>query len=267
MDLQEIQQSPEKALELIRQLTGAVEKRDIEIEQLQVIPEQISVEQHVRPRYACRHCEGSGDEDKPLFRIAPAPPSILPGSIVTSGFLAFILVNKFCDHLPFYRQKKRFERIGAHLSRQNMSNWMNKAYLALQFFEDLFKAKIKEGPVIQMDETTVQVLGKEERPDTSKSYMWVARGGPPKTPLVFYEYQETRNYSYAKDFLAGYSGYLQTDGYPGYETAKANDLNPYGYLRWVFDQAAVMDDSFDRDKLLPWNCDQEKILKMTIKGL
>jgi transposase len=119
-------------------------------ERLQVIPEQLYVERHIRPKYACRHCEGSGDEDKPVFRIAPAPPSILPGSILTTGLLAFILMNKFCDHLPFYRQEKRFERLGIRISRQDMSNWMNKVYQTLQFLEDLFKKKIKEGPVIHM---------------------------------------------------------------------------------------------------------------------
>ena len=145
-------------------------------ERLQVIPEQIYVERHIRYKYACRNCEGSGDEEKPVFRVAPAPPSILPGSIVTSGLLAFILVNKFCDHLPFYRQEKRFERIGAHISRQDMSNWTNKTAIILQFLMEMFKQKIKEGPIIQMDETTVQVLGEENRSDTSKSYMWLSQG-------------------------------------------------------------------------------------------
>nr|WP_246157127.1 IS66 family transposase [Oceanispirochaeta crateris] len=139
--------------------------------------------------------------------------------MVTSGLQAFILVNKFCDHLPFYRQEKRFERIGAHISRQDMSNWTNKVYDFLQFLMDIFKEKIKEGPVIQMDETTVQVMGEENRPDTSKSYMWLARGGPPESPLVIYEYHETRSSQHAKAFLEGFSGYLQTDGYQAYETA------------------------------------------------
>ena len=188
-------------------------------ERLQVIPEQLYVERHIRYKYACRNCEGSGDEDKPVFRVAPSPPSILPGSIVTSGLLAFILTNKFCDHLPFYRQEKRFGRIGVSISRQDMSNWVNKTYLKLQFMENLFKQNIKDGPVIQMDETTLQVLGEETRPDTSKSYMWLARGGPPETPLVLYEYQETRRAQHAKEFLKGYSGYLQTDGYSGYDSA------------------------------------------------
>jgi transposase len=92
-------------------------------ERLQVIPEQIWVERHVRPKYACHHCEGSGDEQRPAVRIAPAEPSVIPASIVTPGLLSFILVNKFCDHLPFYRQETRFKRLGIHISRQDMSNW------------------------------------------------------------------------------------------------------------------------------------------------
>lgn len=195
-------------------------KIDEEItERLQIIPEIVYVEQHVRPKYACRHCEGSGDEDKPVFRIAPTPPTIIPGSIVTPGLLAFIFVNKFCDHLPFYRQEKRFERIGAHISRQNMSNWSLKAYEALKPLENLLKQGVKTGPFIQMDETPLQVLSEPDRSDTSKSYMWLARGGPPETPIVYYNYQETRKSLFVKDFLEGYQGFLQSDGYIGYEAA------------------------------------------------
>jgi transposase len=193
-------------------------------ERLQIIPEQVYVEKHIRPKYACRNCEGSGDEDKPVFRQAPAPPSILPGSILTQGLLAFILVNKYCDHLPFYRQEERFKRIGAYISRQNMSSWMIKVYEILKSLEECFHKKIIEGPVIQMDETTLQVMNEPDREDAQKSYMWLARGGPPETPLVIYQYHETRHSHHAKDFLEGYSGYLQTDGYRGYETAlKGND--------------------------------------------
>ncbi len=82
-------------------------------EKLKIIPEQVFVERHIRPKYACRKCEGSGDEEKPVFRIAPVEESIIPKSIVTPELLAFIIVNKFVDHLPYYRQEKRFERIGS----------------------------------------------------------------------------------------------------------------------------------------------------------
>ena len=188
-------------------------------ERLQVIPEVVYVEQHVRPKYACRYCEGSGDEENPVFRIAPTPPTMIPGSIATAGLLAFIFVNKFVDHLPFYRQEKRFERIGAHISRQNMSNWSLKVYEKLKPLEKLLKNEVKTGSYIQMDETPLQVMGEEGRPDTSKSYMWLARGGPPERPIVYYNYQETRKAQFVKDFLEDYHGFLQSDGYKGYDSA------------------------------------------------
>ncbi len=188
-------------------------------ERLQIIPEKVYVEQHVRPKYACRYCEGSGDEENPVFRIAPTPPTMIPGSISTAGLLAFIFVNKFVDHLPFYRQEKRFERIGAHISRQNMSNWSLKVYDKLKPLEKLLKKEVKTGSYIQMDETPLQVMGEEGRPDISKSYMWLAKGGPPETPIVYYNYQETRKAAFVKDFLDNYSGFLQSDGYKGYDSA------------------------------------------------
>ncbi len=78
-------------------------------ERVQVIPEQIWVDRIVRPKYARHHCEGSGDESKPAVRIAPVEPTVVPKGIATAGLIAFVLVNKFVDHLPFYRQEKRFE--------------------------------------------------------------------------------------------------------------------------------------------------------------
>jgi transposase len=145
-------------------------------EKLKTIPEQFFVERHIRPKYACRNCEGSGDEENPVFRIAPVPPSIIPKSIVTPELLAFIIQNKFVDHLPYYRQEKRFERVGARISRQDMSNWQQKAYLALKPLKTLIKSHLLSGPVIQMDETTVQVMNEPEKSSTSTSYMWLARG-------------------------------------------------------------------------------------------
>ena len=188
-------------------------------EELEIIPEQVFVKRHVYPKYACRCCEGSGDEEKPVFRVAKAEPRLLPGSIASPALIAFILVNKFTDHLPFYRQEKRFERIGAHISRQDMSNWTMRAYEVLKILEELFLKKIKEGPIIQMDETPVQVMNEPGRDDTQQSYMWLARGGPPDAPLVYYRYHPRRNAAFISDFLTGFSGYLQTDGYRAYESA------------------------------------------------
>jgi transposase len=78
---------------------------------------------------------------------------------------------------------------------------------------------VLSGPVIQMDETTVQVMNEPEKSNTSTSYMWLARGGPPGKPVVDYAYHRSRGSEYAKAYLSDFSGYLQTDGYVGYETA------------------------------------------------
>jgi len=188
-------------------------------EKLQIIPPRIWVDRTIRPKYACKSCEGTADEDSPAVIIAPPEPTIIPKGIVTPGLLAFLMVNKYVDHLPFYRQEKRFERMGAHISRQNMSNWQRKAHEALLPLLELLKTHIKSGPVLQMDETTVQVLNEPGRDNSQKSYMWLARGGPPGQPAVYYEYHPTRASKYAKQFLTGFKGYLQTDGYQGYKTA------------------------------------------------
>ncbi len=197
---------------------------EVPSERLQIIPEKAYVERHIRYKYACRSCEGSGDEGKPTFRIAPAPPSLIPGSIMTGGLLSYILINKFCDYLPFYRQEKRFERVGVYISRQNMSNWTIKSYRILKELNEIMRERLKTGPFLQMDETPIQVHGEEGKLDTSKSYIWVTKGGPPESQIALYEYERTRSSKYIKGLTEGYSGFLQSDGYQGYDSVlKASD--------------------------------------------
>ena len=191
-------------------------------ERLVIIPEKLIVERHIRLKYGCRNCEGSGDEDKPTFRVAPAPPSLMPGSIMTGSLLAYILINKFADYLPFYRQEKRFKRFGAPISRQNMSNWTIKAYQRLKSLNDVMKKQIKTGSYLQMDETTIKVHGEEGKTDTSNSYIWVTRGGPEKSGVALYEYDRSRSAKYIKEFTEGFSGFIQSDGYKGYDSVFKN---------------------------------------------
>lgn len=190
-------------------------------ERLQVIPEQIYVERHIRPKYACHSCEGSGDEDKPAVRISPAPPAVIPGSIATVGLIAFIIVNKFVDHLPFYRQEKRFERLGIHISRQDMSNWVVTVGRMLDPLIALFRDRIRAGPVINMDETRMQVLKEPGRANTTESRMWVSLGGDPDAPVCLYGYHPRRNREYPQEFLEDCTVYLQADGYEIYDQIAA----------------------------------------------
>ena len=122
-------------------------------------------------------------------------------------------------HLPYYRQEKQFEHIGVAISRQDMSNWQQKAYEKLQPLYTLLKKAVRSGPVMQMDETEVQVIGEENRSNLQKSHMWLARGGPVGKKVIWYEYHPTRAAYNAREFLQGYRGYLQTDGYIGYDSA------------------------------------------------
>jgi transposase len=193
-------------------------------EKLVIIPQQIYVEKTIRPKYACRSCEGAEDEEVRTVRIAPVEPSMIPKGIASASLLSWILTAKFEDHIPYYRQEGQFERIGVTISRQDMSNWQQQVYQRLIPLFDLMKATVKSGPVIQMDETVVQVMGEEGRSDTQQSRMWLARGGPPGKRVAWYEYHDTRGAYHAIEFLSGYSGYLQTDGYEGYAAAvKGND--------------------------------------------
>ena len=185
-------------------------------EKLDIVPQKIQVERHIRPKYACPACEGVEDEG-PTIKIAPLPPQIIPQGIVTPGLLAYILVNKFADGLPFYRQSTMFERLGVDISRATMSGWALRAADACEPLIGLLHEQIRSGPLINMDETTVQVLKEPGRANTAKSYMWVARGGPPGKSVVLFHYDPGRSGQVARELVGGFQGYLQTDGYIGYK--------------------------------------------------
>ena len=188
-------------------------------EKLHIIKPRIFVERTIRPKYACRCCEGTESEGQKTIRIAPVEPTIIPRSIVSPSLLSTIITQKYESHLPFYRQEKQFAQIGVTISRQDMANWQQKAYEKLTPLLEMFNKEVKSGPVIQMDETTVQVMGEEGRDDKQKSWMWLVRGGPPGKTIILYEYRMTRGACHARKLLEGYSGYLQTDGYEGYDKA------------------------------------------------
>ena len=187
-------------------------------EKLHIIPQQIFVKVTIRPKYACRHCEGTSDEEEKTVKIAPVPPSIIPRSIASADLLSFIMIHKYQDHIPYYRQETQFLRLGIQLSRQDMSNWQQQIYVKLKPLFCLLKITLKSGTVMQMDETPLQVMGEEDKKDTSKSYMWLARGGPPGKTVVWYEYYPNRGSASAFGFLEGFKGYLQTDGYKTYDS-------------------------------------------------
>jgi transposase len=185
-------------------------------EQLDVIPAQVQVIRHIRPKYACKNCEGIED-DGPTVKIAPVPPQIIPKSIASPGLLSHILTAKFIDHTPFYRQEKQLIRLGVKVSRTSMCKWAMQAASACQPLLNLLQDEVLSGKFINIDETTLQVLQEPGRKATTKSYMWIFRRGDPDRQVLIYQYHPTRSGDVARAFLRGFQGYVQTDGFAGYD--------------------------------------------------
>ncbi len=184
-------------------------------EQLEVIPPQHKVKQYVRPKYVCKACEEN-------VSIAPMPKLFLSKCIAGPSLVAFTIINKYVDHLPLYRQEAIWRRYGIKLPRNTVCGWIMKAFEKVGFLLPLLKADILNSGYVQADETPVQVLKEPGRRDQQKSYMWVYRGNAPNYTAIYYEYQETRAAEHPKLLLENFEGYLQTDGYAGYDWVDAN---------------------------------------------
>jgi transposase len=176
-------------------------------------------------------------------RIAPVEPTVVPKGIATASLIAFILVGKFIDHLPFYRQEKRFERIGVNISRQDMSNWTVRSARLIQPLIDRFRTLIRGGPVVNIDDTRVQVMNEPGRPDTTTSFMWLARGGPLNAPVVLYHYSQSRSADYPRELLSGAELYMQGDAYSVHELLAREEpgiirVGCFAHARRKFHEAA-----------------------------
>lgn len=172
-------------------------------EQLDIIPARVQVLRHIRPKYVCRACEGVASEGS-VVKIASLPAQIIPKSIASPSVLACTLTGKFVDALPFYRQEKQFLRLGIKVSRTSMCNWAMKAAEACLPLYNLLQDTILSGKVVNVDETTVQVLAEPGRDPTTKSYMWVFRRGDPDKTVLIYQYHPTRSGDVAAAFLCDY---------------------------------------------------------------
>jgi len=186
-------------------------------ERLDVVPARVRVIRHIRYKYACKECEGVDNDGGGVVRIAPPPSEIIPQGIATGGLLAHIVVSKYADALPLYRQEKIFARLGVELSRKTMASWMVQVGRRCGKLVNLMGEEVLKGRVINMDETPVQVLNEPGRAATSKSYMWVFRGGESERPVLIFRYEVTRSGKFLQDMLKGYKGYIQSDGYKGYD--------------------------------------------------
>ena len=191
-------------------------------EQYDIEPAKARVIRNVRFKYACRTCEGSS-HDGPAVTVAPLPAQPIPKSNASPGLLAYIATSKFQDGLPHYRLEGILARSGIELPRATAASWMIRLGQLVTPIINLMDETQLAYDVLQMDETTVQVLKEDGRAAEAKSFMWVRRGGEPGRPIILFDYAATRAASVPMRILAEYKGFLQSDGYAGYTKAGKRD--------------------------------------------
>jgi transposase len=186
-------------------------------EQLEYKPATLKVIVHERPKYGCKCCECAPKQAK-------AAPRAIPKSIATPSLLTHILISKFLDATPLYRQESQWKRIGIDLGRAVMSHWVLKCGTLLLLLWELMRQDLIVSGVVHADETPVQVLKEKGRTAAQKSYMWLFQCGPPGKRIILYHYAPTRAGSVPGDILGElFQGSLQTDGYSGYHAICARD--------------------------------------------
>ena len=182
-------------------------------ERLDIVPAQLRVIVTVRPKYACRTCTDGVTQ-------APAPSHLIMGGLPTEATIAHVLVSKYADHLPLYRQSQILARAGVDLHRAVLADWVGKAAFHLKPVVDRLAEHLKRSGKLFMDETTAPVLD-PGRGKTKTGYLWaLARDDRPwggeDPPGVVYFYAPGRAGENAETFLTGFDGILQIDGYQGY---------------------------------------------------
>jgi transposase len=183
--------------------------------ELKIIPAEVKVVKHVRFVYACRRCEHEEINVPVITALAPSP--VIPGSLASPSSMAYIMEQKYVEGLPLYRQEQQFSRLGVELSRQSMANWM--IYGADKWLSQIYNRlheHLLKLDILCADETSLQVLHEPGRAAESQSFMWLYRSGRYDPPIILYDYQTTRAGKHPCRFLSGFKGYLQVDGYAGY---------------------------------------------------
>ena len=185
--------------------------KEIISEQYDIVPAEFRVIENVRFTYVCS--EGCGSKPK-TSSLTPQP---LPKHQVSASFLATIAVEKFEDAMPLERQVKKYkQRFGVAFTTTTFSNWMIKtSELRLQLLIDKLKTIQMSSAYIQADETTLQVLNEKGKTAKQKSYIWLT-ASKEKYPIVLMKYSSNRNEKTAEFIFDGFTGYMQTDGYAGY---------------------------------------------------
>lgn len=191
-------------------------------EKLDYTPGVFHVERHIRGKWACAKCQ--------TLIQAPVPPQVIDKGVPTAGLLAQVLVAKYADHQPLYRQEGIFERAGVAIPRSTLAQWVGACGVHLQPLVEALRAMLLERCVLHADETPVAML-KPGKGSTHRAYIWSYSSTQfDGMQAVVYDFADSRAAAHPKAFLDGWSGKLICDDYSGYKGLFAQGVTEVGCL-------------------------------------
>ena len=191
-------------------------------EKLDYTPGVVHVERHIRGKWACAKCQ--------TLVQAPVPAQVIDKGLPTAGLLAQVLVAKYADHQPLYRQEGIFERAGVAIPRSTLAQWVGACGVHLQPLVDALRATLLERAVLHADETPVAMLA-PGKGRTHRAYLWSYSSTQFEgVQAVVYDFADSRAAVHPKAFLAGWAGKLVCDDYSGYKGLFAAGVTEVGCL-------------------------------------
>ena len=180
-------------------------------EKLDYTPGVFTVERHIRGKWVCDDCE--------TLIQAPVPAQVIDKGIPTAGLLAHVMIAKFADHLPLYRQESIFGRAGLAIPRSTLAQWVGMTGVQLQPLVDALRDVVTGQQVVHADETPVQMLAPGTK-KTHRSYVWAyATSQFSDVAAVVYDFSPSRDGEHARNFLQGWKGKLVCDDFGGYKAS------------------------------------------------
>lgn len=219
-------------------VTGFKKIGDEVTEVLDLIPGELYVKQYIRPKYVVPVSKGND-----TIITASLPARMMEKSMFGEGLMAQILVDKYCDHLPLYRQMQRFKRAGIEIAQSTISSATARALDSLLSLYEAHKKIVLQSKYLHVDETGIRVMDEAKKGTTHQGFYWLYHNS--KDKMVLFDYRRGRGREGPDDILKDYQGYLQADGYTVYEDFEKREgiqvLNCMAHARRKFVDAQQND--------------------------
>ena len=194
-------------------------------EKLDYTPGIFTVERHIRGKWVCGHCQ--------TLTQAPVAPHIIDKGLASTGLLAQVLVAKYADHLPLYRQEQIFARAGLAIARSTLAQWVGACGVALDPLAEALRAAVQAHDILHADETPVQMLKPGDQ-KTHRAYIWAYSPGEFESlKAVVYDFTESRSGKNAQSFLGQWQGRLLVDDFSGYKALFEQGITELGCMAHV----------------------------------